>query len=87
MEWGQTVPRENATGQQGSWDQYPEPKEIRVSLGETRQEAKCRAGEAGSSKPASPMVGAMTAVPRENRCSLGLNVGHGGGRWAERKGR
>lgn len=33
MEWGQTVPRENATGQQGSWDQYSEPKEIRVRFG------------------------------------------------------
>lgn len=71
------MPRENATGLQGSWDQYSEPKEIRISLGEIRQEAKRRVGEAGPSKPSSPTVGARTAVPRESRCSLGLNVGWG----------
>lgn len=71
------MPRESATGLQGSWHQCSEPKEIRVNLGETRQGAKCRAGGAGPSKPASPAVGVRTDVPMENRCSLGLNVGQG----------
>lgn len=74
-----------ATGLQGSWDQCSQPKEIRVSLRETRQGAKRRAGGASSSKPASPAVGTRTDVSMENRCSLGLNVGQGGGSWAGRK--
>lgn len=87
------MPRESATGLQGSWDQYSKPKEIRVSPGEARQSAKCRAEGASPSKPASPAVGARTDVSMEDRCSLGLNVGQGGrgggsassGKWNARR--
>lgn len=61
---------------------------------ENRQNAN-QAGASFWSRPASPFSGCLgrtgsrlrTAVSDENRCSLGLNVGHGGGDRGERKGK
>lgn len=79
--------KESAAGLWSSWDQCSEPKEIRMGLREARKQAKCKSrrdqlpvkvclsflwcvGRTGSK--------VRTAVSDENRCSLGLNVGHGG---------
>ena len=79
--------KESAAGLSSSWDQCSEPKGIRMGLREARKQAKCKSrrdqlpvkvclsflwcvGRTGSK--------VRTAVSDENRCSLGLNVGHGG---------
>lgn len=62
------MPRENATGLQGSWDQCSQPKEIRVSLGENqaRSQTQSRRGQ--------PQQACLPSSGYQDRCAHGKQM-------------
>nr|KAF6452813.1 hypothetical protein HJG59_008160 [Molossus molossus] len=78
-----TVPKESAAGLQSSWDSALNPE--KSGWARRKPGNQPDANQAGS-RSASPFSGCLgktgsgvcTAVSDENRCSLDLNVGHGG---------